>query len=213
MSEPRTWKEQLGDRIPEALGTEIDQFETQLELRRQDKIDEVIFAETRLRRGVYGQRYDNGQALRRFGVPGALLPRGKDQGPQHGLARPWHAAHQDSLRRVEYRTDGYARRHRGRNTPTGSPTLRPGQDVQLHYVHIDDTIDLMRRLRFGWNHHPGGVRQLGAQRYRLPPVRSMPHRSLRRDPVCECPVEVSSRPPGCSGFRPQIQTGLVGMQA
>ena len=30
-------------------------------LRKQGKIDEKVFAETRLRRGAYGQRYDNGQ--------------------------------------------------------------------------------------------------------------------------------------------------------
>ena len=32
-----------------------------MELRKQGKIDEKVFAETRLRRGIYGQRYDNGQ--------------------------------------------------------------------------------------------------------------------------------------------------------
>ena len=56
-----TWKEELDGRIPEALAREIDIFETQIELRKKGKIDEKIFAETRLRRGVYGQRYDNGQ--------------------------------------------------------------------------------------------------------------------------------------------------------
>ena len=56
-----SWKDTLGDRIPVDLAEEIDVFETQLELKRQDKIDEKVFAETRLRRGVYGQRYDNGR--------------------------------------------------------------------------------------------------------------------------------------------------------
>ena len=57
-----TWKEQLN--IPPDMGEiadEIDLFESQMELRRQGKIDEKVFAETRLRRGAYGQRYDNGQ--------------------------------------------------------------------------------------------------------------------------------------------------------
>ena len=40
---------------------EIDVFDRQLQLRKQGKIDEKVFAETRLRRGAYGQRYDNGQ--------------------------------------------------------------------------------------------------------------------------------------------------------
>ena len=56
-----SWKSKLGDSIPEELGREIDVFEGQIELKKQGKIDDKIFAETRLRRGVYGQRYDNGQ--------------------------------------------------------------------------------------------------------------------------------------------------------
>ena len=56
-----TWKEKLADKLPRALAEEIDVYETQLELRKLGKIDEKLFAETRLRRGAYGQRYDNGQ--------------------------------------------------------------------------------------------------------------------------------------------------------
>ena len=55
------WKDQLASQIAADLAEEIDTFEMQIELRRQDKMDEKVFAETRLRRGAYGQRYDNGQ--------------------------------------------------------------------------------------------------------------------------------------------------------
>ena len=51
----------MAHKIPAELGREIDIFEQQMELRKQGKIDEKVFAETRLRRGIYGQRYDNGQ--------------------------------------------------------------------------------------------------------------------------------------------------------
>src|SRR5713226_3773132 len=61
MNASKTWKEALGPKIPEAWGREIDIFETQIELRKKGKIEEKLFAETRLRRGTYGQRYDNGQ--------------------------------------------------------------------------------------------------------------------------------------------------------
>ena len=57
----KTWKEELGSSIPADLGEEIDIYETQMELKRQNKITDELFGETRLRRGVYGQRYDNGQ--------------------------------------------------------------------------------------------------------------------------------------------------------
>src|SRR5438034_947567 len=59
-SEMPTWKEKLDGRMDPLLAEEIDVFETQMVLRRQGKLDEKIFAETRLRRGCYGQRYDNG---------------------------------------------------------------------------------------------------------------------------------------------------------
>src|SRR5690242_19951100 len=56
-----TWKEKLGAKIPVDLGREIDIFEQQMQLRKQGKIDEKVFAETRLRYDIYSQRYDNSQ--------------------------------------------------------------------------------------------------------------------------------------------------------
>src|SRR6476619_7709310 len=78
-----SWKRLLGDRIPEALGREIDIFETQIELRKRGKIEEKLFAETRLRRGAYGQRYDNGQRhdgidTRKLEYPQSPLTKGPD---------------------------------------------------------------------------------------------------------------------------------------
>src|SRR6266403_1480309 len=55
------WAEKLSGKLPEHLAREIDIFETEATLRKQGKLDERLFAETRLRRGIYGQRYDNGQ--------------------------------------------------------------------------------------------------------------------------------------------------------
>src|SRR5271154_6425392 len=69
-----TWKEKLGNRVREDWGNEIDIFEAQIVLRKQGKIDEKIFAETRLRRGAYGQRYDNGQ--RHDGITTQKIPYG-----------------------------------------------------------------------------------------------------------------------------------------
>ena len=56
-----SWKQVLGDRMPAAWAEEADVFESQIRLKKQGKVDDKLFAETRLRRGVYGQRYDNGQ--------------------------------------------------------------------------------------------------------------------------------------------------------
>ena len=55
------WREQkIESPFPE-LVREIEIYETEIELRKQGKMDEKLFAETRLRRGAYGQRYDNGK--------------------------------------------------------------------------------------------------------------------------------------------------------
>ena len=56
-----SWKELLKNEIPAEMANLIDIYEAQMELRKQGKLDEKVFAESRLRKGVYGQRYDNGQ--------------------------------------------------------------------------------------------------------------------------------------------------------
>src|SRR5688500_19317250 len=61
MTAGTSWKDTLKGHIREDWAREIDIYDTQLELRKKGKIEERLFAETRLRRGVYGQRYDNGQ--------------------------------------------------------------------------------------------------------------------------------------------------------
>ena len=48
----KNWKQHLGDKIPANLGQEADLFVAQIVLRKQGKIDEKVFAETRLRRGA-----------------------------------------------------------------------------------------------------------------------------------------------------------------
>src|SRR3989304_4299679 len=76
-----TWKQKLADRIPEHLNKEIDLFDAQLCLRKLGKIEEKLFAETRLRRGAYGQRYDNGQrhdGLTTQKLPYSPLTKGPD---------------------------------------------------------------------------------------------------------------------------------------
>src|SRR3954452_20861300 len=75
------WKEKLDGKMPEDLAREIDIFETEITLRKQGKLEERLFAETRLRRGAYGQRYDNGQRndgtkVQALGFPSGELTKG-----------------------------------------------------------------------------------------------------------------------------------------
>src|ERR1043165_5298506 len=80
-------KERCAAKPPEPLGSEVDQFETEIGLRQQGKIDEKVFAETRLRRGAYGQRYDNGQ--RYDGTESRKLPFADK--PTKGPGTMWDA--------------------------------------------------------------------------------------------------------------------------
>ena len=141
-----TWKERLNGCLPAALEEEITIFETQLTLKRQDKIDDKIFAETRLRRGVYGQRYDNGQ--RHDGVetrPLSYPCEGLTKGPQTvwdapGMQRikiPFGGLNAEQMETLADLAEEYS-------DAICHVTTR--QDFQLHFVHIDDTPDLMRRL-------------------------------------------------------------------
>src|SRR5438477_2164895 len=84
-----TWKEKLAGSITEQLAKEIDAFESQIALRKQGKIEEKVFAELRLRRGAYGQRYDNGH--RYDGVTTQEIPfprRGLTKGPDTEFDAP-----------------------------------------------------------------------------------------------------------------------------
>ena len=67
-----TWKDKLTGQMPQEWEREIDNFEAQMLLRKAQKIEDKVFAELRLRRGAYGQRYDNGQ--RHDGLTTQKLP-------------------------------------------------------------------------------------------------------------------------------------------
>ena len=145
MEQSKSWREKLADKIPADLGREIDIFEQQMELRKQGKIDEKVFAETRLRRGIYGQRYDNGQRHDGKRIQKLQLPAGVIKGPDTlwdapGMMRikiPFGGVTPEQLETVADLSEEYA---------DGVVHVTTRQDFQLHYVHIDDTPALMRRL-------------------------------------------------------------------
>lgn len=141
-----TWKERLADRIPADLAREIDIYETQIDLKRQGKVDDKLFAETRLRRGVYGQRYDNGQrhdgvAAQKLTFPQASLFKGPDTyWDAPGMQRikiPFGGVTPDQLEVLADLAEEYS-------DEILHVTTR--QDFQLHFIHIEDTPSLMRRL-------------------------------------------------------------------
>ncbi len=140
------WKERLAGKIAEPLNREIDIFETEIDLRRQEKVDERVFAETRLRRGVYGQRYDNGQ--RHDGKVARALDY-PTSNPTKGPNTLWDAP---GMQRIKIPYGGLngaqleVMAELAEEYSDGIAHVTTRQDFQLHYVHMEDTPSLMRRL-------------------------------------------------------------------
>lgn len=146
MSRFGSWKERLAQDIPEDWGREIDAFEGSFALRRQGKIDEKSFADGRLRRGVYGQRYDNGQrhdgaTLRTLAYPSGTLTKGPgtlwDAPGMHRIRLPLGRLTPQQLEVIAELSEEFA---------NGILHVTTRQNIQLDFVHIEDTPDLLRRL-------------------------------------------------------------------
>jgi sulfite reductase (ferredoxin) len=141
-----SWKEQLKGQIREEWDKEIDVFQTQIDLKKQGKIEDKIFAETRLRRGAYGQRYDNGQRhdgaeTRTLKFPSGGITKGPDTiWDAPGMMRIKIPFGRLTAKQLEVHCD-LAEEYSDQILHV---TTR--QDIQLHFIHIDDTPDLMRRL-------------------------------------------------------------------
>jgi sulfite reductase (ferredoxin) len=140
------WKQRLAGAASAELEAEIDVFETQLRLRKDGKIEDKLFAETRLRRGAYGQRYDNGRRWDGEKDQGLAFPCGElTKGPETvwdapGMVRikiPFGALTATQLEVMADLAEEYS-------DDILHVTTR--QDIQLHFIHIDDTPDLFRRL-------------------------------------------------------------------
>jgi sulfite reductase (ferredoxin) len=143
---PPSWRDTLAARMPAGLAEEIDVFETQMTLRRQGRLEEKIFAETRLRRGIYGQRYDNGQRHDGLEVRTLAYPCGTlTKGPETMWDAPGMVRIKIPMGRLTAeQLDVLAELAEEYSDSILHVTTR--QDIQLHFVHLDDTPDLMRRL-------------------------------------------------------------------
>lgn len=124
---------------------EIDDFETELVLKKQGKIEEKVFAETRLRRGAYGQRYDNGKRHDGKEAKPIPFPQNLTKGPDTlwdapGMERikiPYGGMTFEQLEVMADLAEEYS---------DSILHVTTRQDIQLHYVHIEDTPSMFRRL-------------------------------------------------------------------
>src|SRR5262245_21939260 len=141
-----TWKEKLAGQIPEQWAAEIDHFEAQMVLRKAGKIEEKVFAELRLRRGAYGQRYDNGHRHDGLKTQDLHYPQ---QGLTKGPETAWDAP---GMQRIKIPGGGLNPEQLEILADLADECsdailhVTTRQDFQLHFVHIEDTPDIMRRL-------------------------------------------------------------------
>jgi len=140
------WKDLLSGQIQPLLASEIDIFENEIALRLTGKIDEKVFAETRLRRGAYGQRYDNGQRndgieTRKLAYDRLELTKGPntlwDAPGMQRIKIPFGGLNATQLEVLAELAEEYS---------DGIAHITTRQDVQLHFIHIEDTPSVMRRL-------------------------------------------------------------------
>jgi sulfite reductase (ferredoxin) len=140
------WKQRLSAQIKPNLAAEIDVFEHEIALKKQGKIEDKVFAETRLRRGAYGQRYDNGQRhdgieSRKLAYPREALTKGPntlwDAPGMERIKIPFGGLKAGQLEVLAELAEEYS---------DGIAHVTTRQDIQLHFIHIDDTPALMRRL-------------------------------------------------------------------
>lgn len=139
------WKDRLAGSIPDGLAREIDIFDNEVALRKSGKIAEKVFAETRLRRGAYGQRYDNGQRHDGRTTRQLEYPTAGTKGP----STLWDAP---GMQRIKIPFGGLNARQLevlaevAEEYSDSIAHVTTRQDFQLHYVHIEDTPSIMRRL-------------------------------------------------------------------
>jgi sulfite reductase (ferredoxin) len=145
-TQPPSWKAKLADRIPPQMAEEIDTFENQMSLRCQGKIEDKVFAELRLRRGAYGQRYDNGfrhdgEKTQDIAFPHPELTKGPDtKWEAPGMQRikiPYGGLSAEQMEALADIAEEYS---------DNILHITTRQDIQLHFLSLEDAPDMHRRL-------------------------------------------------------------------
>ncbi|MCC7118833.1 MAG: nitrite/sulfite reductase [Anaerolineales bacterium] len=144
----KLWQKQIFESAPAEFIREIETYEMEIELRKQGKMEEKVFAESRLRRGSYGQRYDNGQRwdgkeTQTLPYPSTFTELTKgvntvwDAPGMQRIKVPYGGLNPQQLETIAELAEEYS-------DNIAHVTTR--QDFQLHFIHIDDAPALLRRL-------------------------------------------------------------------
>lgn len=140
------WKDATKTQIAPDWAQDINAFENEILLKKQGRLEDKVFAESRLRRGAYGQRYDNGR--RNDGTLDRPIPF-PDQNLTKGVGTFWHAP---GMLRIKIPYGAFTVRQMGVLADLAEEYsdsilhVTTRQDFQLHYIHIEDTPSIFRRL-------------------------------------------------------------------
>ncbi len=140
------WKYTLFPKISQEWNQLIEEFEKDILLKKQGKISDQLFAETRLRKGAYGQRYDNGK--RYDGQESQEIPY-----PQPNLAKGpgtfWNAP---GMLRIKIPFGGVSAKQMiviadlAEEYADSIIHITTRQDIQYHFTNIEEMPSIFRRL-------------------------------------------------------------------
>jgi len=145
MPDAKAWRDKLETKLVPQIAENIHQFESQMQLKKQGKVSDTLFAESRLRLGLYGQRYDNGHRFdgvqaRQIEFPNPYTKGHETHWDAPGMVRikiPKGEVFPDQLDLMANLSEEYA---------DGVSHISTRQDIQLHFIRIEDTPSLMLRL-------------------------------------------------------------------
>ena len=135
----------MKDQLVEQISDNIHGFESQMALKKQGKVSDPLFAETRLRLGLYGQRYDNGsrfdgQQTRQISFPNQWMKGPETHWDAPGMIRikiPKGEVSPDQMDLIADLSEEYS---------DGVNHITTRQDIQLHYLPLADAPSLLLRL-------------------------------------------------------------------
>lgn len=145
MPDAKAWRAKLSDQLVDQISENIAGFESQMELKKQGKVSDPLFAESRLRLGLYGQRYDNGHRFDGEKTRDIAFPNPFTKGPEThwdapGMVRikiPKGEVNPEQLELIADLSEEYS---------DGVNHITTRQDIQLHYLALQDAPSLMLRL-------------------------------------------------------------------
>jgi sulfite reductase (ferredoxin) len=145
MPDAKAWRSKLKDRLVQQISNNIHGFESQMELKKQGKVSDPLFAESRLRLGLYGQRYDNGKRFdgentRRIQYPNPWMKGPETHWDAPGMVRIKTPKGEVSPEQVELFAD------LSEEYSDGVNHITTRQDIQLHYLPLADAPSLLLRL-------------------------------------------------------------------